>query len=107
MTLEWLAAFLLLSGSTFVLIAAIGVLRFPDTLTRMHAATKAGAFGTTLMLLAAALVFRSPHVLIKLAMIVFFFYTTAPVAAHLLGRVAYLRTRIQKRMRVDEWGAQP
>ncbi|HLR78151.1 MAG TPA: monovalent cation/H(+) antiporter subunit G [Burkholderiaceae bacterium] len=51
--LLWLSAFLLLTGSLVTLIAALGVLRLPDFFMRMHAATKAGVVGPSLILLAA------------------------------------------------------
>ncbi len=87
-----ISAFILL-GSAFFLIAAIGVVRFPDLLTRMHAATKAGAFGGALLLLAGAGYFATFGVVTKCALILIFFYLTAPVAGHMLGRAGY-RARV-------------
>ena len=84
-----LISILSLLGAAFFLIAALGVLRFPDLLMRMHAATKAGAFGGALMLAAAALCFGTPGVFIKCLLILVFFYLTAPVAGHMLGRAGY------------------
>ena len=94
-------------GAFFVLVASIGVLRFPDTLTRLHAATKAGAFGTALILVAAILHFQSGEVFVKSLLAMAFFYLTAPIASHLLGRVAYRhRSRRQPlNLKVDEWKA--
>ena len=46
---------LLVVGSLFSLLAALGLLRFPDLYTRMHAASKAGTVGSGLLLLAAGL----------------------------------------------------
>ena len=43
-------AVLVLGGSTLVLTGAIGVVRFPDTLSRMHAATKPQVLGLLLVL---------------------------------------------------------
>ncbi|MFN2356659.1 MAG: cation:proton antiporter, partial [Desulfotignum sp.] len=39
--IEYLTGIVLVSGSLFCLVAALGVIRMPDTLTRMHAVTKA------------------------------------------------------------------
>ena len=47
-------ALLLLVGAGFGLIGALGVLRFPDVFTRMHAASKAGTLGSGFCLLAVA-----------------------------------------------------
>ncbi len=81
---------LVLIGASFVLIAALGVFRFPDFYTRIHAATKAGAFGGALCALAAGLHFLSASGFVQAILIIFFFYITTPVAGHLLGRAAYL-----------------
>ncbi len=48
------AGVLLLIGSVFSLLAAVGILRLPDLYTRMHAASKAGTMGSGLMLIAIA-----------------------------------------------------
>ena len=92
-------------GAFFVLVASIGVIRFPDTLTRLHAATKAGAFGTALLLVAAVLHFQTGEVLVKAVLAMAFFYLTAPISSHLLGRVAYRqRSRRQPlNLGTDEW----
>ncbi|MEM7673487.1 MAG: monovalent cation/H(+) antiporter subunit G [Verrucomicrobiota bacterium] len=85
------ASGLLIIGSIFALIAAIGVVRMPDLYCRMHAATKAGAFGVSLMLLGLVVVNPSIRVLIQSVMIILFFYLTAPLAGHMIGRVALQR----------------
>lgn len=86
--IEILASLLLLSGTIFTLIAAIGMIRMPDIYSRMHAATKAGAFGASLIMLATILFMPQLRVIIQGILIIAFFYLTAPVAAHMIGRVA-------------------
>ena len=56
--LDMVTAVLVLGGSTLALTAAIGVVRFPDTLTRMHAATKPQVLGLLLVLAGAAIRLR-------------------------------------------------
>ena len=82
---------LLLLGALFALIAAIGIVRMPDIYCRMHAATKAGAFGVSLILLALCVALPTLRVCIQSILIIGFFYLTAPVAAHLIGRVGIVR----------------
>ena len=82
-------AILMVLGSFFAFVAALGVNRMPDFFMRMHASTKAGAFGAALMLLAAALHFGSLRAVITAAFIIAFFYITTPVAAQTIGEVAY------------------
>ena len=47
----YVAAALLLVGSLFCVVAALGLVRFPDLYTRLHAAAKAGPIGAGLVLL--------------------------------------------------------
>ena len=69
-----LASTLLILGALFALIAAIGVARMPDIYCRMHAATKAGAFGVSLILLALCIAMPSIRVFIESILIILFFY---------------------------------
>lgn len=84
-----LAVICLLLGAFLTLAAGIGVLRFPDLLGRMHAATKPQVLGLILMLTAEALRVRSWGVVGLLVLIVVFQLLTAPVAAHMVGRAGY------------------
>ena len=86
----FISSTLLLLGSSFALIAAIGVLRMPDIFCRMHAATKAGAFGVSLILLALCVALPTVRVCIQSILIIGFFYLTAPVAAHMISRVSII-----------------
>jgi len=84
-----LAGLFVVLGASFALVAAIGILRLPDFYTRVHAASKAGTVGSALALVALAIVSdQAAEVLRAIAAIVFFFLT-APISAHLLGRAAY------------------
>ena len=83
---QYVLASLILLGSFFSLVAAIGTYRFPDPLSRLHAATKAGAFGAGFLLLAATLHFADGVAAIQCLVILAFFYLTAPIAAKALGK---------------------
>lgn len=80
---------LIAAGAFFMLVAAIGLVRMPDLLMRMHAATKAGTLGAGLLLLAVAVHFGTTGVTIRAVATIFFLLFTAPVAAHVIGRAAY------------------
>ncbi|MDJ0782261.1 MAG: monovalent cation/H(+) antiporter subunit G [Desulfosarcinaceae bacterium] len=86
---DLLLSVLLLLGGFFCLVAALGMLRLPDLLTRMHAATKAGTLGVGLLVLAAALYFAEIGMTLRALTVALFIFLTAPVAAHLIGRAAY------------------
>ncbi len=76
----------LLAGAAFVMIAAIGIVRLPDLLTRMHASTKAGTLGALLVLVGLALFVGSAEVVSKVVATSLFLLLTAPIAAHMIGR---------------------
>ncbi|NBN62925.1 Na+/H+ antiporter subunit G [Microvirga tunisiensis] len=80
---------MLVVGAIFALLAAIGVLRFPDVYTRMHAASKAGTVGSSLMLLALAFDAGQLDVITRAVAGVLFFLLTAPISAHLLAKAAF------------------
>lgn len=86
---ELLSALLLFLGVFFIFAAALGVLRFPDLFTRMHASTKAGALGAGLTLLSIATFFQEASITTRALAALLFIALTAPVAAHLLGRAGY------------------
>lgn len=89
--IHWLAAGLIGLGAIFAVIAAIGVLRMPDMFCRMHAGTKAGAFGASLLVAGSVLEMGTLRSVIQGLLIIVFFYLTAPVAAQMIGRGGYLR----------------
>lgn len=81
---------ILIIAAIFNLIAAIGLLRLPDVYTRMHAASKAGTFGSGLMLVAIAIHAGEINIASRALAGVAFFLLTAPISAHLLARAAYV-----------------
>ena len=86
---EYIAAAALLIGAFFMLVASLGLVRFPDLYTRMHGATKATTFGMGGILIAVALTFGSPDVAAQSILALFFLFLTAPVSGHLISRAAY------------------
>lgn len=88
-------------GAAFALIAAIGLLRLPDVLSRLHASTKATTLGTAGLLLGTALIIPATDVAVKVALAVTFQILTAPIAAHVIGRAIY-RTDVPHRAEIDE-----
>ncbi|MCP8884287.1 monovalent cation/H(+) antiporter subunit G [Devosia sp. XJ19-1] len=86
----YIGGVLLLLGAAFTLLAAIGVVRLPDLYTRMHAASKAGAVGGGLILIAVAVLSQDASVSMRAVIGVVFLLLTTPVSAHLLARASYL-----------------
>ena len=94
---------LILLGALLCLTAAIGLLRFTDVPTRLHAATKPQVLGLILICLAVALSLRSWPVVAFLVPVVLIQLATAPLSAHMIGRRAYRNGTIDERtMYVDE-----
>lgn len=84
----FVAALVIIAGSLFGLVAAIGVLRLPDLFTRMHAASKAGIVGAGLLMLGIAIVSADSAIILRALLGTLFLALTTPVAAHLLARAA-------------------
>ncbi|WP_433118785.1 monovalent cation/H(+) antiporter subunit G [Micromonospora sp. CA-246542] len=93
---DWLGAVCLVAGALLALCAGIGVLRFPDALSRMHAATKPQVLGVLLLLLGIALRLRSRSDLGMILLVGVFQLATAPVAAQMIARAAYRSGRLDR-----------
>ena len=87
--IDVLSGVLLLSGVALAVTAGLGLLRFPDVFSRMHAATKPATLGLLLVVLGAALQMEDSGDAGKLLLVGAFQFLTAPVAAHMIGRAAY------------------
>lgn len=106
--LVYLGGSVLVLGAIFTLLATIGVLRLPDLYTRMHAASKAGAIGGGLILLAVALLSHDVAVSLRAVIGIVFLLLTTPISAHLLAKAAYfagLRPGIETSL--DEFTGEP
>lgn len=95
--LDCVAAVFLVVGGLMSLAAGIGLVRFPDLHSRMHAATKPQVLGLLMLLLAAAITWRSWSWVAITLLAWGLMLLTAPVSAHVVGRAGY-RT---KHMRAD------
>jgi multicomponent Na+:H+ antiporter subunit G len=93
---DWLGGACLVAGALLSLAAGIGVLRFPDVLDRMHAATKPQVLGVLLLLAGVALRLRTPADLGMIGLVAIFQLATAPVAAQMVGRAAYRSGRLDR-----------
>ena len=97
-------AFLLL-GSFLCLTAGLGLVRFPDVLTRMHAGTKPQVLGVLLIMVGGAIRLQGWSATWMLLLVAVFQMLTAPVSAHMISRVAYRRRHVRRDlMMVDELG---
>lgn len=86
---DLLAAALMLAGVATAFLAALGVLRMPDALTRMSATSKASTLVKMCVFLALAIAFDDLGVAARALAAVAFVFLTAPLAAHAIGRAAF------------------
>ncbi|MEY1637954.1 monovalent cation/H(+) antiporter subunit G [Tenuifilum osseticum] len=89
MIIEFISAILIATGSLFMLIASIGILKLPDFYTRMSAITKASTLGLGLVLLGISIHFDQIGVFAKSFIIITFLLLTNPIGAHAIARAAY------------------
>jgi multicomponent Na+:H+ antiporter subunit G len=89
MIIEILATILLSLGTLFFLLGTIGLLRFPEVYTRLHAVTKCDTLGVGLILVGLMLYERATLDSVKMLFIIIFVFLTSPTAAHALSRAAY------------------
>lgn len=83
------AVLLMTAGAAFIVIAALGVARLPDVFQRMHAATKAGGIGSTLVILGVLVAGGVARPLTGVLTILFMLLTLS-VASQMLARAAYM-----------------
>lgn len=80
---------LLVIGGFFSLTASFGLIRLPDTLTRIHAPTKTVTLGIGALLLASLLHFWTAGMPVpRGVLLILFLILTAPVSAHILARAS-------------------
>ena len=99
------AVALLLAGSFLCLTAGLGLVRFPDVLTRMHSGTKPQVLGVLLIMIGGAIRLQGWSATWMLLLVAVFQLFTAPVSAHMISRVAYRRRHVRRDLLlVDELG---
>lgn len=82
---SWIA---ILLGSAFMLIGAIGTLRFPDFWSRVHAVSVADSAGMLLLTLGMCIQGGFTLVTVKLIIIGVFLFITGPTATHAVANAA-------------------
>ncbi len=100
--IEIIASLFLIGGGFFALIASLGLVRFRDLPSRMHAATKASGAAFALVLMAVCLRNPGSETIIKSIVALGFAFLTLPVAAHLLGRSALSEERAARHREAEQ-----
>lgn len=85
--MEILAGIFAITGSFFLFLAALGLIRMPDLYDRMQAGTKATTLGTMLFLIGLAI--AEPGWAGKAALLILFVLFSNPLSSHALARAAH------------------
>ncbi len=99
--LSWIS---ILGGLFFIVVGSIGVLRFPDVYTRLHAAGMTDTMGAGLVLVGLSFQEGLTLITVRLLMIWAFLLFTSPIATHALARAA-LHGKVEP-IRVDLEGGE-
>lgn len=97
---------LALLGSGLVLLAAVGIVRFPDPLARMHALSKASTLGLLLILAGAVVNLSDVNDITSIVLAALFHILTSPPASNMVSRAIYLADGMPSGTMTDE-GATP
>lgn len=79
---------LMLSGSFFVIVGAVGTLRFPDFWSRLHAISITDSAGVILLFAGMAVQAGFTLITVKLIIIGVFLFITGPTATHAMANAA-------------------
>ena len=105
MAIELASAAAMLVGTFFMVLTGVGLVRFPDVYTRMHAAGKAGTVGVALSILAPSIYFAGaePFVAARGVLAIAFQFLTTPGATYLLAHACYVTSYARHdRTTIDE-----
>lgn len=100
--LDIIGAVFLLLGAMLCFAAAMGLVRFPDVLTRMHAATKPQTLGLLFVIVGVALSLQSLKPLGMLVLVAVLQLLTAPVSAHMVARTAYRTGQVREDLLITD-----
>ncbi len=100
--LDIIGALFLLLGAMLCFAASVGLVRFPDVLTRMHAATKPQTLGLLFAVVGVAFSLQNLQALGILLLVVVLQLLTAPVAAHMVGRTAYRTGQVRSDLLAED-----
>lgn len=87
--MEFTGILIIFVGAIFSALGVVGLLRFPDVFTRIHAAGKVTTLGVLFVLFGGVLIF--PEILPRAILLAVFLLMTAPVASNAIAGAAHER----------------
>ncbi|MGM0410009.1 MAG: monovalent cation/H(+) antiporter subunit G [Bacillota bacterium] len=92
------------AGGVFAIITVIGLLRFPDAFTRIHAGAVVLTISAVLVTLGIAVYVWEPLISLKIILIAFFFLISNPMATHAIARASYRKKIVKlEEKSIDEY----
>ncbi len=103
--IEIIVSLLVVLGAAFALIGSIGLVKLPDTFSRLHGPTKATTLGVGGVLAGSVVHFstRSGNPTVHELLIIVFLFLTAPISAHLISKAALHRGLATRSEPPEEW----
>lgn len=93
---EILTVIFLFGGIFFFYVGTVGLIRFPDTLSRAHAAAKCDTLGAALSLIALIIYGGMNFSSLKLILTIIFLWITNPTASHLIAKSVVKSSKKEK-----------
>lgn len=93
-------------GSLLGFVAAVGLVRLPDSLNRMHAASKPQSLGIVIICIGLGLILREPAAWSMLALVAFMQLLTTPTASQMISRSAYRTGQYGKDLQIVDESAE-
>ncbi|MFP4661118.1 MAG: monovalent cation/H(+) antiporter subunit G [Halanaerobiales bacterium] len=101
---ELISYIFMISGGIFAIITVIGILRFPDAYTRIHAAAVVLTISAVLLTIGIAIYAWEFYLSLKILIIGLFFLASNPMATHAIARASYKKKiALPKVTTVDEY----
>ena len=92
-------------GTLFSFAMTVGMLRFPDAYTRLHASTKCLTAGGTLVFIGIAILKPEIGFLSRLILLIVFFSMSSPVANHAIAHAMYKQGIAKPTVIIDEYAS--
>ncbi|MFQ5442461.1 MAG: monovalent cation/H(+) antiporter subunit G [Thermodesulfobacteriota bacterium] len=84
-----IAGIFIFAGCFFVVVASIGIIRFPDFFSRMHPTGKTDTLGQAMIFIGLMIYEGFSFVSVKIVIIIIFLLVANPTATHALANAAY------------------
>lgn len=88
--IEIISGVLILLGTIFIFLSAVGLVKMPDLYMRTSVTTKAATLGLGLVLFGTAVFFGDISVYARTVLLIIFVFMTAPIGSHMIGRASFL-----------------